>query len=309
MLKTVILQINKINLNHRDSLKEIEALVKFSADLEKHNVTLVGLDCNEDTMEQEIDRVFELCLIAIDDVEACLLITDMESILKKACDRKIPCVAYDNPLIEKQNLYQAPMLVEGFEEIDYRFLEEVYRRFYHLPITIGQTDRLTLREMVLEDLEELYHLYKEPEITRFLEPLYEKYEEELEFTKVYIEHMYGFYGYGLWSIIESETGKLIGRAGLNHREVDGEMQLELGYMIGVPYQRKGYAYEACKEILKFAVERLECTEINCLVDKENEASKGLIQKLGFQYRQEVFIENEKLSLYKWTYHESKGIMD
>ena len=40
------------------------------------------------------------------------------------------------------------------------------------------------------------------------------------------------------------TGKLIGRVGIENREAcDGEP--ELGYMIDVSYQRKGYATEVC----------------------------------------------------------------
>jgi RimJ/RimL family protein N-acetyltransferase len=234
--------------------------------------------------------------------EECLIISDLASTVTKAQELQIPCIAYDNPLLEKQDLFKANMLVEGFGEVDYKFLTDVYNRFYNLPITIATTNRIVIREMVVEDLDELYRLYADPEITRFLEPLYEDHEAEVEFTKAYIKNMYGFYGYGMWSLLDKKTGSLIGRAGLNNREIDSEIQIELGYMIGVPYQRQGYAYEACQEILKFAVDKLECYKVNCFIDYENVASQSLVKKLGFQYVKEVEIGLEKLSLYRWTYN-------
>jgi RimJ/RimL family protein N-acetyltransferase len=223
----------------------------------------------------------------------------MDLVIFASKNLHIPCIGYDNPSIMKQDLYQASIVVEGFEEIDYKFLTDAYRRFYNLPIIIANTTRLIIREMVLEDLDELYELYANKEITQYLEPLYER-EEEIEFTKAYIKNMYSFYGYGMWSLLDKKTGHLIGRAGLNNREVDGEIQIELGYMVGVPYQRRGYAYEACCKILKFAVSKLESSQVNCFVDNRNEASVALVVKLGFEYIKEVEIEHEKLSLFRWT---------
>ena len=52
------------------------------------------------------------------------------------------------------------------------------------------------------------------------------YEEEKEFQRAYIENMYRYFGYGLWLVFSKETGELIGRAGLEHREYHEETELE-----------------------------------------------------------------------------------
>ena len=49
----------------------------------------------------------------------------------------------------------------------------------------------------------------------------------------------------MWIVCDRNTGELIGRAGVEHREELGG-ELELGYAIGVPWQRQGYATEVCR---------------------------------------------------------------
>lgn len=92
--------------------------------------------------------------------------------------------------------------------------------------TVIETGRLIIREFVPEDLEALYRIYESAD-TRFLQPLSEDREEELEKLKSYIQYVYGFYGFGLWAVCLKETGALIGRCGLQvmiHREMKGNMK-------------------------------------------------------------------------------------
>lgn len=292
MLKTVFLNLQQIELEDQQTYRWLEGFKELIIDLKRYSMNLFSIETN---LKAEYKR------LQIEKQES-IVITDNETMVKECYDMKVPCIAYDNTMVTNQDLFKANMLVEGFMEVNYAFVLEVYQRFYQLPIEIATTNRLLIREMKVEDLDELYILYKDASMTRFLEPLYEK-EEEMEFTKAYIKNMYGFYGYGLWSILDKKSGKLVGRAGLSNREVDGEIQIELGYMIGVAYQRQGLAFEVCQEILRFAVEKLECLFVNCFVNPDNEASIQLVKKLGFIYRQEIEIANEKLSWYRWTYKE------
>lgn len=292
MLKTVFFNLQQIELENQETYHCLEGFKELVIDLKRNSINLFCIDTNLKTeyKRPQIEK------------QASIVITDNESIVKECYDLHVPCIAYESRMVENQDLFRANMLVEGFMEVDYVFVLEVYQRFYQLPVAIATTNRLLIREMKVEDLDELYILYEDASMTRFLEPLYEK-EEEIEFTKAYIKNMYGFYGYGMWSILDKKSGKLVGRAGLNNREVDGEIQIELGYMIGAAYQRQGMAFEACQEILRFAVEKLDCMFVNCFIHPENMASIQLVKKLGFIYRQEIEIVNEKLCWYRWTYKE------
>lgn len=83
----------------------------------------------------------------------------------------------------------------------------------------------------MDDLGEVYELYDDDEIRKYMEPLYE-YGEEKKFTESYIKNMYGMYGFGMWLVKDRDTDKLIGRAGLELRLIDGVEEMELGYIIG-----------------------------------------------------------------------------
>lgn len=162
--------------------------------------------------------------------------------------------------------------VESFAELDIEYLERVRRRYNHIPWDIGETERCLIRELSLSDLPALYELYDKPGMTDYAEPLYD-YETELEYQKAYIENMYGFYEYGMWLVFSKETGKLIGRAGLEHDE--------LGYMIAPELQNLGYATEVCRFIIDYARENTDFEELYCRIDERNEASVRLAKKLGF----------------------------
>lgn len=162
--------------------------------------------------------------------------------------------------------------VESLAELDIEYLERVRRRYNHIPWDIGKTDRCLIRELSLSDLPALYELYDKPGMTDFVEPLYD-YETELEYQKAYIENMYGFYEYGMWLVFSKETGKLIGRAGLEHNE--------MGYMIAPELWNQGYATEVCRFIIDYARENTDFEELYCRIDERNEASVRLAKRLGF----------------------------
>ena len=103
--------------------------------------------------------------------------------------------------------------------------------------------------------------------------------------KDYTENMYYFYNYGVWTICDKITGQVIGRAGFSNRE--GYEDPELGFVIGVPWQRQGYATEVCKALLEYGKEELGFEQVQMLVMPENEVSLRLAGNLGFHRQDQV----------------------
>lgn len=202
--------------------------------------------------------------------------------ISKVNTEKTPLIIYAKYGLEEYPIIKNTYLVEDISEIDVEFVNKIYNRFYGISNIVLETERLIIREEVLDDIPKLYEIYKDEEITRYTEGLYENYQEEVEFTKAYIENMYGFYGYGIWMVEEKEGGRLVGRCGLSNREIDGQMELELGYIIGKQYQGKGYAYEASLAILEFAKKEIEKEEIFICTETQNIPSIKLANKLGFK---------------------------
>lgn len=157
----------------------------------------------------------------------------------------------------------------------------------------------------MEDINELYELYKSKKVTRYMEGLYDDYEEEYNYMSAYIKNMYGFYGYGIWIVVRKEDNKIIGRVGLSNREVDGETKLELGYVIGEEYQNKGYAYEACVGVCEFVKRKLYEEEIVCFIKEGNDASIALAKKLGFEFVDNAVSEGETYIYYKVNLNKNK----
>ena len=98
----------------------------------------------------------------------CLVETDREE--ETALSQGFFCVGYLNPELETQRLSGCRILLEGFEEVDAPFLQNVYTRALGLPVQIAETKRLLIREMTLADLDDINALYQESEFTGFLQP-------------------------------------------------------------------------------------------------------------------------------------------
>lgn len=229
--------------------------------------------------------------------EECIVIEDSTNGVAAAKAAGMVCVGFVNPNSGEQDLSKADCLVESFENIDFHFLEMVYCHQRNEPWKVLETENLIIREICLEDLDELYSIYADKTVTRYIEDLYER-PKEIEFTKAYIKNMYAFYGYGLWVVILKHTGKLIGRIGLSNREVAGKLEVELGYLVGTEYQNKGYAFEACTAILEFARNKLCLEKLNIFTQKENSPSVKLARKLGFHLSTEVSIDGKEHSWYE-----------
>ena len=182
--------------------------------------------------------------------------------------------------IEKDEMLQASYVVLGLEQVTYDDFLRVFQRFHGIPWHILETKRCQIREFGMDDLDALYALYEQPHVTDFIEPLY-AYAQEREYEQNYIERIYGFYGFGMWLVFEKETGKLIGRAGLEYREPCEEGEVELGYLSAPSHWQKGYATEVCQAILSYAKEELSMERIVSHVHLKNDASRHLLEKLGF----------------------------
>lgn len=229
--------------------------------------------------------------------EECVVIEDSDNGVRAAKAAGMVCVGYLNPGSGEQSLSEADYVVESLENIDSFFVNMVYCHTKGESMVIAETDRLVLRETKVEDVDRFYEIYSEPEITAYMENLYDDINEEREFAKSYIENMYKFYEYGMWTVCLKD-GLIIGRVGLCHREIDGELELEVGYVIDKEYQNQGYATEAIKASLDYAKNRLEVTHVNAFIRKGNEVSKAVAKKVGFEYIQAAKLDNHEYEIYR-----------
>lgn len=301
-LHGLIISLKELNIVKEDDPERFvmeDGLTELLDGLYRHNVQIINIDMFQADDAEKLKVILELHRLQ---EEECLMIAATTQTLSIIEKMNIACIGYVNPLCGKQNLSRAEVLVEGFDEVDFFFVERIYQRKHGIPWTVIETERCFLREMTMEDLEKLYRLYENPEITRYMEGLYENRKKEEEYTKAYINNMYRFYGYGMWMVIQKETGNIIGRAGLNNIDIHGEPALEMGYMIGTAYQNQGYAQEVCEGIIQFTAEGTEFPVLNCLIQKENIKSIHLAEKMNFVWEEELEIKEKKMQRYTKILH-------
>lgn len=168
------------------------------------------------------------------------------------------------------------------------YLSMVEARVKGLPLTISRGQFVTLRELSMDDLEDIWN-YFEHEKPPFIESFFDTKEEAVEYLKRYISEVYDFYGYGLWGVFDNFSGEFAGIVGFTPRENDKDyiengcevyMDLELGYGIREKFQRQGYAYEACRMAIAFADDNIEYDSVIVKIDPDNVAAKALAKKLG-----------------------------
>lgn len=172
------------------------------------------------------------------------------------------------------------------------YFERIWCRHKGLPVQIAETKRLLIRESIPEDADSFVKLYLDAEVRRFLElpalekemagkTLAEKVATYEDYIAQYAQNQYGFYEYGMWTVLEKESGKVVGRMGLELQANDvGEEKLSLGYALLPEYRGRGYALEACLAILDYCKECDYATEIFVKIDENNRNSRKLFQKLS-----------------------------
>ena len=152
---------------------------------------------------------------------------------------------------------------------------------------ILETQRLLLRHLALDDLEELYALYCDPEIRKYFPEgvlSFEGTREELEW------HMHGHPDnnkLGLWATVHKETGKFIGRCGLLPWEIDGKFEVEIAYLLNKNFWHQGLATEAANGILRYAFWTLNLPRLICLIDPENVPSQKVAERIGMTLERRV----------------------
>jgi RimJ/RimL family protein N-acetyltransferase len=163
--------------------------------------------------------------------------------------------------------------------------------------TILETERLSLRHLVLDDLDELFELYSDPEMRRYFPEgtlTYEETREELEwFLNGHPEHP----ELGLWATIHRPTGRFVGRCGLLPWTIEGRDEVEIAYMIAKPFWRQGLGAEAARGILEYARAELGLSRLVCLIDPGNEASIGVARSIGMALEAEIADEDGAFLLY------------
>ena len=153
-----------------------------------------------------------------------------------------------------------------------------------------ETKRLTLRPPVLKDAKAIFENYANDKlVTRYLHWHPHKSIEE---TRKFIKRCQSVWHAGTafpWSMCLKESGEIIGMIELR---LD-EHRADLGYVLAREYWERGYATEAAKLVVDWAIGQPGIYRVWAVCDVDNHASARVLEKIGMQ-REGI--------LHRWLYH-------
>lgn len=152
------------------------------------------------------------------------------------------------------------------------------QRKLNCPVLVSE--RLILREPHVEDMDAMAKLANNRRVSSMLQNMPYPYTRK-HAANFILRAVAGELGHCVYAITLSDTGEFIGVCDLKNRE-DSE-ELEIGYWLGEPYWRKGYATEAVNALIDaaFRASDIEMLYVSCFA--ANEASRRVIQKIGFSH--------------------------
>lgn len=136
-----------------------------------------------------------------------------------------------------------------------------------------KTNRLILRAIKKSDAQNLKYLLK-PEIQNFSGPYMPHNVKQLK------QHVDRIRGNTTWGITLN-NGLFIGDIGV-FSVVENKIG-EISWYIDPAYWNNGYAFEAASAILKYCFETLGFVRISAQISSDNQKSRHLAEKLGFEF--------------------------
>ncbi|MCM3668526.1 GNAT family N-acetyltransferase [Mesobacillus maritimus] len=140
-----------------------------------------------------------------------------------------------------------------------------------------ETERLLLKLLTLEDVNEVFTHFSNPLVTRFMDIEPCKSIEEAEEVIQYHLKDEGC----RWGIFK-EDSQFIGTVGFHHlRAKKDETIAEIGFDLSNQYWGQGLMVEALTKVLSFGFSKMNLTKIDATVDPANERCIHLLNKLDF----------------------------
>jgi ribosomal-protein-alanine N-acetyltransferase len=180
---------------------------------------------------------------------------------------------------------------------------------------IAETPRLVLREIVTADTDGLYSMDSDPEVHRYLGGNHYTTIQQSRDNVTFIRQQYQEHGIGRWAIILKETDEFVGWTGFKRmvEPVNGHVgHLDFGYRLARKHWRKGYGFEASRVALDYGIRRLGFRDIYAMTHIANMASRGLLEKLGFELEEifayngaNLFVQGESVTWYSYL-HEANS---
>ncbi|MEO8235311.1 MAG: GNAT family N-acetyltransferase [Flavobacterium sp.] len=162
--------------------------------------------------------------------------------------------------------------------------------FSFLPFQNLKSDRLLLRQITSDDVNEIFELRSNSETMKYIpRPLVTSIEEAMSHIKMIQDKIESNEGIN-WAITLKDNSKMIGIIG--HYRIRWEhFRSEIGYMLLPEYHGKGVVTEAIELMIKYGFNEMKMHSLEAIIDPENTASARVLEKNNF-VKEAHILQNE-----------------
>jgi RimJ/RimL family protein N-acetyltransferase len=170
-------------------------------------------------------------------------------------------------------------------------------------IPILTTDRLILRPLRREDLDAYAAIWADPMFAEHIGGPLDRHATWHDMAANI--GVWALEGVGPWSVVETATGQLVGRAGLWNEP--GWPGVEVVWFIGRRWWGRGFATEAGAASIAFAFERPDVDRVVSVIRAANTASIRVAEKLGLRLASTEHLHGAEKNVYAISRAEWKPI--
>jgi ribosomal-protein-alanine N-acetyltransferase len=160
---------------------------------------------------------------------------------------------------------------------------------------ILETTRLYLREITIDDAENIYLLNLDPDVIKYTG---DKSFASANDAKVFLQNYdhYKKYNFGRWAVINKADGDFLGWCGLKYtQELD---EYDIGFRFYKKHWNKGYATESAQACINLGFNKYKMNKIVGRAMKENMGSLKVLEKIGLTYYKSFDFDGHEGIVYK-----------
>ena len=157
---------------------------------------------------------------------------------------------------------------------------------------ILETKRLIIEHFTCADIHMWASIEADPLVRKFVDGRCLSREEAGLYVRMNI-NSYAEDGFGRFAVRSKTSKRLIGMCGF----LQQDEEIDFGYRYSAETWGKGIGHEAAKKVLDYGLEHLNLKKIYAEVAIENIPSIKILEKLGFEFEMNFFVDQTKAAKY------------
>lgn len=141
-----------------------------------------------------------------------------------------------------------------------------------------ETLRTELRELIIENREEVFQHFSKSDVTEFMD--IEPCKDLKEADEIINFHLTD--SGCRWGVFLKDDNKMIGTCGFHCLDLVKEHKAEIGFDLSKEYWGRGLMTEAIMPIISFGFERINLEYIEATVEQENMRCQKILERIRFK---------------------------